>query len=208
MTDALPSDAIGQPSRRAGPMALIDRTVHLMESVLPTWLVGLSARTGIATVFFLSGRTKVEGLLTVNDSAYYLFAEEYKLPFIPSDIAANLAAWSEHLFPILLVLGLMTRFSALALLGMTLVIQIFAQGREGLSLGDGLQGRALLGRYHPEMRLPALSPNPEHHRRRQRRRHDRRAGVQAGPQRPRVADDLPVNQRRVEHEPRPVPFVR
>ena len=125
MTDALPSDAIGQPSRRAGPMALIDRTVHLMESVLPTWLVGLSARTGIATVFFLSGRTKVEGLLTVNDSAYYLFAEEYKLPFIPSDIAANLAAGSEHLFPILLVLGLMTRFSALALLGMTLVIQIF-----------------------------------------------------------------------------------
>ena len=106
-------------------MALIDRTVRLMESVLPTWLVGLSARTGIATVFFLSGRTKVEGLLTVNDSAYYLFAEEYKLPFIPSDIAANLAAWSEHLFPILLVLGLMTRFSALALLGMTLVIQIF-----------------------------------------------------------------------------------
>lgn len=125
MTDALPSDAVGQPSRRAGPLALINRTVNLMESLVPTWLVSLAARTGVATVFFLSGRTKVEGLLTVNDSAYYLFAEEYKLPFIPSDIAAHLAAWSEHLFPILLVLGLMTRFSALALLGMTLVIQIF-----------------------------------------------------------------------------------
>ncbi len=125
MTDALPSDAVGQPSRRAGPLALLNRTVNLMESLVPTWLVSLAARTGVATVFFLSGRTKVEGLLTVNDSAYYLFAEEYKLPFIPSDIAAHLAAWSEHLFPILLVLGLMTRFSALALLGMTLVIQIF-----------------------------------------------------------------------------------
>ncbi|WP_439478030.1 DoxX family protein [Brevundimonas sp.] len=96
-----------------------------MEALVPTWLVGLTARAGVAAVFFLSGRTKVEGVLTVSDSAYYLFAEEYKLPFIPSDIAAHLATWSEHLFPILLVLGLMTRFSALALLGMTLVIQIF-----------------------------------------------------------------------------------
>lgn len=125
MTDALPSDAAGQPARRAGPLALIDRTVNLIEALVPTWLVGLTARTGVATVFFLSGRTKVEGVLTVSDSAYYLFAEEYKLPFIPSDIAAHIATWSEHLFPILLVLGLMTRFSALALLGMTLVIQIF-----------------------------------------------------------------------------------
>jgi putative oxidoreductase len=125
MTDALPSDAIGPSSRRTGPLALIDHTAKLMESLVPTWLVGLAARTGVASVFFLSGRTKVEGLLTVSDSAYYLFAEEYRLPFIPSDIAAHLATWSEHLFPILLVLGLMTRFSALALLGMTLVIQIF-----------------------------------------------------------------------------------
>ena len=125
MTEPLPSDAVGQPSRRAGPLALIDRTVNLMEALVPAWLVGLAARTGVAAVFFLSGRTKVEGVLTVSDSAYYLFAEEYKLPFIPSDIAAHLATWSEHLFPTLLVLGLMTRFSALALLGMTLVIQIF-----------------------------------------------------------------------------------
>lgn len=125
MTDALPSDAIGSPAPRAGPRALIARTLDVLETLVPTWLVGLTARTGVAAVFFLSGRTKVDGLLTVNDTAYYLFAEEYKVPFIPSDIAANLAAWSEHLFPILLVLGLMTRFSALALLGMTLVIQIF-----------------------------------------------------------------------------------
>jgi len=44
---------------------------------------------------------------------------------VPPDIAAHMAAYSEHLFSLLLVLGLFTRFSALALLGMTLVIEVF-----------------------------------------------------------------------------------
>ena len=82
-------------------------------------------RLAIAAIFFMSGRTKVEGLLTLTDSAYTLFREEYKLPLIPPEIAAHAAAWAEHLFPLLLVLGLFTRLSALALLGMTLVIQVF-----------------------------------------------------------------------------------
>jgi putative oxidoreductase len=47
------------------------------------------------------------------------------LPLIPSDWAARIATGAEHLFPLLLVLGLFTRFSALALLGMTAVIEIF-----------------------------------------------------------------------------------
>ena len=47
------------------------------------------------------------------------------MPVLPPEIAAHLATYAEHLFPILLVLGLFTRFSALALLGMTAVIQIF-----------------------------------------------------------------------------------
>ena len=88
-------------------------------------MLSLIARLSIAAVFFLSGRTKVEGLLTVTDSTYALFAEEYRLPLIPSDIAAHLATYSEHLFPILLVLGLGARFAALALLGMTMVIEVF-----------------------------------------------------------------------------------
>ncbi|KDP88274.1 DoxX family protein [Cupriavidus sp. SK-3] len=85
----------------------------------------LVARLGIASVFFLSGRTKVEGLLTIKASTYALFASEYALPLIPAELAARLATWSEHLFPVLLVLGLFTRFSAAALLGMTAVIEIF-----------------------------------------------------------------------------------
>ncbi len=76
-------------------------------------------------MFFLSGRTKVDGLLHITDSTYSLFETEYKLPLIPPDIAAHAATYSEHLFSILLVLGLFTRLSAAAFLGMTLVIEIF-----------------------------------------------------------------------------------
>ena len=88
-------------------------------------VLALACRIALAAIFYLSGRTKVEGLLTVTDSAYELFRGEYKLPLIPPEIAAHLAVYAEHLFPVLLVLGLFTRLSALALLGMTLTIQIF-----------------------------------------------------------------------------------
>ena len=87
--------------------------------------LAMATRVAMAAIFFYSGRTKVTGLLTLNDSAYDLFRTEYKLPLIPPELAAHLAAYAEHLFPLLLVLGLLTRFSALALLGMTLVIQVF-----------------------------------------------------------------------------------
>ena len=88
-------------------------------------LVPLAARLGIAATFFLSGRTKVDGVLAVNDSAVTLFREEYRLPLLDPVLAAHLAAYAEHLFPLLLVLGLFTRLSALALLTMTAVIQLF-----------------------------------------------------------------------------------
>jgi putative oxidoreductase len=85
----------------------------------------LVQRFGIAAVFFMSGRTKVDGWLTVNDSAFELFRSDYALPLVKPELAAYAAAYSEHLFPILLVLGLFTRLSASALLVMTAVIQIF-----------------------------------------------------------------------------------
>ncbi|AUH32959.1 DoxX family protein [Paracoccus tegillarcae] len=92
---------------------------------IPYSLVALAARVFPAAVFWQSGRTKVDGLFTISDSTFFLFREEYALPLIPSDLAARLGTLAEHLFPILLVLGLMTRLSALALLVMTAVIQIF-----------------------------------------------------------------------------------
>ena len=108
-----------------GPRALYNRAADILDGVIGHSLLALVCRVSIAAIFFLSGRTKVDGLLTVNASAIDLFRNEYKLPVIPPEIAAHMAAYAEHLFPLLLVLGLATRFSALALLGMTAVIQLF-----------------------------------------------------------------------------------
>lgn len=102
-----------------------NRIAGMLGHVISHGLIALAARFALAGIFFYSGRTKVEGFLTVTDSAYALFREEYKVPLLPPEIAAHLAVYAEHLFPLLLVLGLCTRFSALSLLGMTAVIQIF-----------------------------------------------------------------------------------
>ncbi|AAK25219.1 DoxX family protein [Caulobacter vibrioides] len=95
------------------------------EKLLPEDILTLVARLGVAAIFFQSGRTKVDGLLHITDGTYALFETEYALPLIPPDLAAHAATYSEHLFSILLVLGLFTRMSALAFLGMTAVIQVF-----------------------------------------------------------------------------------
>jgi len=102
-----------------------NRAADMLEGLIGHGLLALSARVAIAAIFFLSGRTKVEGVLTVTDGAYALFRDEYKVPLLSPELAAHLAAYAEHLFPLLLVLGLFTRLSALALLGMTAVIQFF-----------------------------------------------------------------------------------
>lgn len=104
----------------------------------PLWLLQLLARLSIAAVFWRSGQTKISGFALdplagrfelgwpqFSDSAIDLFRDEYRLPLLPPELAATLATLAEHLFPVLIVLGLATRASALALLGMTLVIQLF-----------------------------------------------------------------------------------
>ncbi|WP_371365879.1 DoxX family protein [Pseudomonas sp. QL9] len=96
-----------------------------LQRLLGDSFLCLVARFGIASIFFLSGRTKVEGILTITPSTYELFQTEYMLPLVPPHIAAHLATYAETFFPILLVLGLFTRLSALALLGMTTVIEVF-----------------------------------------------------------------------------------
>ena len=108
-----------------GARGIHNRIADLLGSLVGHGLLALAARFGIAGVFWLSGRTKVEGILSVSAGAVALFADEYQVPVLPPELAAHLAAYAEHLFPILLALGLATRFSALALLGMTAVIQVF-----------------------------------------------------------------------------------
>lgn len=95
------------------------------EALIPGWLIALVCRFGVAAVFFLSARTKVEGLITLKPETFTLFTYEYNVPLLPPDVAAYLATYAEHAFSILLVLGLLTRISAAGLIGMTLVIQIF-----------------------------------------------------------------------------------
>ena len=119
------SRATPMPTNATGPRGLLNRVADALTHLVSEDLLSLVARIGIGAVFFYSGRTKVDGLLNVTDSAVALFMDEYKLPLVPPEVAAHAAAYSEHLFPILLVLGLLTRVSGLALLGMTAVIQIF-----------------------------------------------------------------------------------
>lgn len=87
----------------------------------------LFVRISLAGIFWRSGRTKVieDTWIMLSDNTVTLFENEYVGVPLPSELAARLALGAEHLFPILLVLGLATRFSALALLVMTLAIQIF-----------------------------------------------------------------------------------
>lgn len=98
---------------------------QLVERLVPEAAVGLVIRLGVAAIFLPSARTKVDGALHITDGTYTLFREEYRLPLIPPDIAAHMATYAEHLFSILLILGLFTRFSAVAFLGMTAVIEVF-----------------------------------------------------------------------------------
>ncbi|WP_395489436.1 DoxX family protein [Cedecea davisae] len=108
-----------------GLRSLWNNAWRTLERYVSDNLLLLIARVGIAAVFFLSGRTKVTGFMTLKPSTYELFRTEYALPLIPYDIAAHLATLAEHGFPVLLVLGLFSRFAAAGLLFMTLVIEIF-----------------------------------------------------------------------------------
>lgn len=105
-------------------MTLYARLVAPLNRI-PSDLLLLVARLGIGAVFWMSGRTKVDGLLHITDSTYSLFESEYAGVPLPPHLAAHLATYSEHLFPILLVLGLFTRVGALGLIGMTATIEIF-----------------------------------------------------------------------------------
>ncbi len=100
------------------------RTLPTLLNRVPPSLVQMMLRLGLAGIFWSSGRSKVEGLMTISENTYFLFEEEYRLPLLSPHLAAQLGTYAEHLFPILLLIGLATRLSALALFGMTLVIQL------------------------------------------------------------------------------------
>lgn len=123
----------GKPSRLE---SLVRCAISLTERI-PDSLIALLGRFSIAAVFWKSGQTKVQGFAIdivggeyqfgiprLSASVVGLFRDEYRLPLVPPEIAAPLAAFAEHLFPLLILIGLATRFSALALLVMTATIQL------------------------------------------------------------------------------------
>lgn len=117
-------------------MNLLDR-LNRAFAALPESAIALLARFSIAAVFWKSGQTKIEGLAVdlvegrfelgwprLSASAVDLFRDEYRLPLLPPEWGAVLAASGEHVLPLMLLAGLATRLSAAALLGMTAVIQL------------------------------------------------------------------------------------
>lgn len=99
-------------------------TGRALAERIPNSAVALVARFALATVFWRSGQTKVDGF-HIRDTTFYLFREEYRVPLLPPDVAAYAATAAEHVLPVLLIVGLATRLSALGLFAMTLVIQLF-----------------------------------------------------------------------------------
>lgn len=85
----------------------------------------LMTRIGAGMVFWKSAHTKIDADYGVTQTTVFLFQEEYQVPVLPPELAATLATYMELSMPVLLWAGLATRLSALALFGMTFVIQFF-----------------------------------------------------------------------------------
>ena len=124
-----------RPTRWTTAARWIDAAERVLSRI-PEDLIALLGRFSIAAVFWKSGQTKVEGFAIdlvdgsfalgwprLSESAVALFRDEYRLPLVQPELAAVLAAFGEHVLPLLVLLGLGTRFAALALLAMTAVIQ-------------------------------------------------------------------------------------
>ena len=108
------------PVPASGEAKLVGRVLLWLDAV-PYSALAIPLRLALATIFWNSAMTKLANW----DTAVSLFAEEYKLPLLPPELAAYLAVSIELTTPVLLVLGLLTRPAALVLLSMTTVIEIF-----------------------------------------------------------------------------------
>ena len=121
--------ARGEPVRTAGLLA--DKVSQLVQRVAVPSLVQLVMRVALAVPFWKSGILKWTGFLQLSDTAVTLFTDEFMLhlpggPYhypVPA-VMAFLSGCGEITFPVLLVLGFATRFAALGLLFMTLIVEL------------------------------------------------------------------------------------
>src|SRR6516225_6365310 len=105
------------------PYQLLETGRALAERI-PYSAVALISRFALASVFWRSAQTKVNGF-SIREETFFLFRDEYKVPLLPPDLTAYLATIGEHALSLLLLIGLTSRLSALGLFGMTMVIQLF-----------------------------------------------------------------------------------
>ncbi|WP_448956091.1 DoxX family protein [Labrys neptuniae] len=103
----------------------------LIQAIAQPSLVQLVMRIALAVPFWRSGILKWDGFLRLNDTAVYLFSDTFMLhlpggpyPFPAPAVVAFLSGCAEITLPILLVLGFATRFAALGLLIMTLIVEL------------------------------------------------------------------------------------
>jgi putative oxidoreductase len=125
----MPADGVSAGRGRIGVLA--GRVNGMIRALAQPWLTQLALRIALAVPFWRSGVNKWEGFLQLNDTAVYLFASEFKLhlpggpyAFPAPAVTAFASGAAEILLPLLLVIGLATRFSALGLLVMTIVVQL------------------------------------------------------------------------------------
>ena len=110
---------------------IVERANHLVQTIAVPSIVQLALRVALAVPFWRSGILKWNGFLKLSDTAVTLFSDEFMLhlpggPYhypLPA-VTAFLSGSGEILFPILLILGLGTRFAALGLLFMTLIVEL------------------------------------------------------------------------------------
>ena len=122
------------PTDTSAPVPALPRLVHGSLGLLAAAAAVLAPpvmRVALALPFFRSGLTRWDGFLHVSDATKYLFSDLFKLhilggqyPIPLPGLTAGVTALAEITLPILLILGLATRFSALGLLAMTAVIQL------------------------------------------------------------------------------------
>jgi putative oxidoreductase len=104
-------------------MSTVTNKITAAFDQIPGDLIAALARISSGAVFLRSGLLKLDGWK--DGTTLALFTDEYKLPVIPPEAAAYLATAAELTLPLLLFAGLLTRFAALALLSMTIVIEVF-----------------------------------------------------------------------------------
>ena len=118
--------------KRLRPVGLLaDKASRLVQAIAQPSFVQLVMRVALAVPFWKSGILKWTGFFKLSDTAVTLFTAEFilHLPGGPyhypaPTVVAFLSGCGEIMFPVLLVLGFATRFAALGLLFMTVIVEL------------------------------------------------------------------------------------